>query len=181
MSSPAAFSRPQLASYSLLALPLAFAALPLYVLLPNLYARDFGMPLATLGAVLLAARAFDAFTDPLLGRLADRLGRDGLTVRMLGYLVEADHSGRPPLPGGMPESMQRILGYAQDLAILDARPQPLLLGRHLIALGMTPGPHFKVLLNAAYEAQLNALVAKSSLRTHVVECPPEDITKSFRR
>ena len=31
-----------------------------YVLLPNLYARDFGMPLATLGAVLLAARAFDA-------------------------------------------------------------------------------------------------------------------------
>ena len=74
MSSPAAFSRPQLASYSLLALPLAFAALPLYVLLPNLYARDFGMPLATLGAVLLAARAFDAFTDPLLGRLADRLG-----------------------------------------------------------------------------------------------------------
>jgi len=35
--------------------------------------------------------------------------------------------------------------------------------------------------SAAYEAQLNALVAKSSLRTHVVECPPEDITKSFRR
>ncbi|MGP1682670.1 MAG: MFS transporter, partial [Giesbergeria sp.] len=63
----------QLATYGLLGLPLAFAALPLYVLLPNLYARDFGMPLATLGAVLLAARAFDAFTDPLLGRLADRL------------------------------------------------------------------------------------------------------------
>ncbi|MGB4928238.1 MAG: MFS transporter, partial [Giesbergeria sp.] len=59
MSHSAAFSRRQLASYSLLALPLAFAALPLYVLLPNLYARDFGMPLATLGAVLLAARAFD--------------------------------------------------------------------------------------------------------------------------
>ena len=73
MSHPAEFSRRQLASYSLLALPLAFAALPLYVLLPNLYARDFGMPLATLGAVLLAARAFDAFTDPLLGRLADRV------------------------------------------------------------------------------------------------------------
>ncbi|MBW7832513.1 MAG: MFS transporter [Simplicispira suum] len=74
MSQPTAFSRRQLASYSLLALPLAFAALPLYVLLPNLYARDFGMPLATLGAVLLAARALDAFTDPLLGRLADKLG-----------------------------------------------------------------------------------------------------------
>ena len=60
-------------AYGLLGLPLAFVALPLYVLLPNHYAREFGMPLATLGAVLLAARLFDAFTDPLLGRWSDRL------------------------------------------------------------------------------------------------------------
>lgn len=60
-------------SYGLLGLPLAFVALPLYVLLPNHYAREFGMPLATLGAVLLLARLFDAFTDPLLGQLSDRL------------------------------------------------------------------------------------------------------------
>jgi GPH family glycoside/pentoside/hexuronide:cation symporter len=44
-------------------------ALPLYVVLPNHYAREFGVPLATLGAVLLAARLFDAFIDPLMGRL----------------------------------------------------------------------------------------------------------------
>jgi GPH family glycoside/pentoside/hexuronide:cation symporter len=31
------------------------------------------MPLATLGAVLLAARLFDAFIDPLIGRWCDRL------------------------------------------------------------------------------------------------------------
>ncbi len=54
-------------------LPLAFVALPLYVVLPNYYARDFGVPLATLGAVLLGARLFDAFIDPLLGRWSDRL------------------------------------------------------------------------------------------------------------
>ncbi len=54
-------------------LPLAFVALPLYVQLPNYYAREFGMPLATLGAVLLGARLFDAVIDPLLGRWADRL------------------------------------------------------------------------------------------------------------
>lgn len=71
------YSRVQLGAYGLLGLPMAFAALPLYVLLPNLYARDFGMPLALLGAVLLGARAFDALTDPLLGRLADRLAAHG--------------------------------------------------------------------------------------------------------
>jgi Na+/melibiose symporter-like transporter len=61
--------------YGLMGLPLAFVAFPLYVLLPNHYARTFGMPLATLGAVLLGARLFDAFIDPLLGRWGDRLFR----------------------------------------------------------------------------------------------------------
>ena len=60
-------------AYGLLGLPLAFAALPLYVLLPNHYAREYGMPLATVGAVLLAARLLDAATDPLLGRWSDHL------------------------------------------------------------------------------------------------------------
>jgi Na+/melibiose symporter-like transporter len=50
---------------------LAFVALPLYVHLSHHYAQ-LGVPLATLGAVLLAARAFDAVTDPLLGAWVDR-------------------------------------------------------------------------------------------------------------
>ncbi|MDP3373460.1 MAG: MFS transporter, partial [Hydrogenophaga sp.] len=45
--------------YGLLGLPLAFVALPLYVILPNHYAREFGAPLAALGAVLLGARLID--------------------------------------------------------------------------------------------------------------------------
>ncbi len=72
-------------AYGLLGLPLAFVALPLYVILPNHYAREFGVPLATLGAILLGARLFDAFIDPLLGRLSDRLfGRSARAVLMLG-------------------------------------------------------------------------------------------------
>ncbi|SEA26393.1 MFS transporter [Acidovorax soli] len=72
-------------AYGLLGLPLAFVALPLYVLLPNHYAREFGMPLATLGAVLLAARLFDAVSDPLLGRLSDHLfGRSVRAVLAVG-------------------------------------------------------------------------------------------------
>jgi glycoside/pentoside/hexuronide:cation symporter, GPH family len=69
----AAFSASNGWRYGLLGLPLAFVALPLYVILPNHYAREFGMPLATLGVVLLLARLFDAFIDPLLGRLSDKL------------------------------------------------------------------------------------------------------------
>jgi len=59
--------------YGLLGLPLAFCALPLYVLMPNMYAREWGVSLAALGAVLLAARLLDAVLDPWLGRICDRL------------------------------------------------------------------------------------------------------------
>ena len=59
-------------SYGALGLPLAFVALPLYVVLPAHYADQFGMPLAWLGALLLAVRAFDALLDPWIGRLCDR-------------------------------------------------------------------------------------------------------------
>jgi glycoside/pentoside/hexuronide:cation symporter, GPH family len=58
-------------AYGALGLPLAFVALPLYVVLPNHYASEFGIPLATLGALLLGARLLDAVADPLIGRWAD--------------------------------------------------------------------------------------------------------------
>lgn len=59
--------------YGLMGLPLAFVALPLYVLLPNHYAREFAVPLGALGGVLLGARLFDAVLDPWIGRWCDRL------------------------------------------------------------------------------------------------------------
>jgi glycoside/pentoside/hexuronide:cation symporter, GPH family len=59
-------------AYGALGLPLAFVALPLYVVLPNHYASAFGVPLAALGALLLGARLLDAVADPLIGRWADR-------------------------------------------------------------------------------------------------------------
>ncbi len=59
--------------YGAAGLPLAFVALPLYVVLPNHYASVFGVPLALLGIVLLAARLLDAVADPLIGRWADAL------------------------------------------------------------------------------------------------------------
>lgn len=74
--------------YGLLGLPLAFAALPLYVFVPNHYAREFGVSLAALGTVLLAARLLDAFIDPLIGRWVDRLFARS-TRAVLGFGVAA--------------------------------------------------------------------------------------------
>jgi Na+/melibiose symporter-like transporter len=70
-----ALTRGQLACYGALGMPLAMAALPLYVHLPKLYAGYLGMPLALVGAILLATRLADAATDPLLGWLSDRWAR----------------------------------------------------------------------------------------------------------
>jgi Na+/melibiose symporter-like transporter len=75
-------------AYGALGLPLAFVALPLYVVLPNHYASEFGIPLATLGALLLGARLLDAFADPWIGRLADRWFAHS-AARVLGVCVAA--------------------------------------------------------------------------------------------
>lgn len=62
-------------AYGLLGLPLAFAALPIYVHVPRFYAETAGMELALLGVILLGARLLDAGIDPWLGWLADRVSR----------------------------------------------------------------------------------------------------------
>ena len=62
-------------AYGALGLPLAFAALPIYVHLPRYYAETTGIELALLGLILLGARLFDALIDPWLGWLADRWPR----------------------------------------------------------------------------------------------------------
>jgi len=84
VDAPAPFGTRAGLRYGALGLPLAFLALPLYVLLPSYYAANFGMSLATLGIVLLATRALDAALDPLIGGAVDRVfahsTRTALTV-----------------------------------------------------------------------------------------------------
>lgn len=70
-------------AYGALGLPLAFAALPLYVHVPRYYAETVGMNLALLGSILLATRLLDALVDPWLGWLADRLPRRRLLLLAL--------------------------------------------------------------------------------------------------
>lgn len=98
------------------------------------------------------------FHDSAVRRLARRLAP--ATIEQLVTVMEADHLGRPPR--GSPETLQRIRQLqdaAQRLALRDAAPRPLLRGRHLQAAGLAPGPQFKPILDAAFEAQLDGAFA----------------------
>ncbi len=61
-----------LGAYGLLGMPLAMAALPLYVHLPKFYGDHLGVSLTALGLLLLALRVADGIVDPLLGAWSDR-------------------------------------------------------------------------------------------------------------
>ncbi|GAB3249372.1 MFS transporter [Chitinimonas naiadis] len=60
-----------LLAYAALGLPLAMAALPIYLAAPRLYGNELGLNLAWLGLVLLLTRFVDTVQDPWLGRLVD--------------------------------------------------------------------------------------------------------------
>ncbi len=75
-------------AYGLLGLPLAFAALPIYVHVPHFYAEVAGMELALLGAILLGTRLLDAGVDPWLGWLADRVSRPAMVaVALVPFVI----------------------------------------------------------------------------------------------
>ena len=65
--------------------------------------------------------------------------------------------GRPPLPGDPFSAGDWLLERAEALAVKDTAPQSIVMGRHLIEMGQTPGPHFKSILNKCYEAQLDGV------------------------
>ncbi|MDX5445608.1 MAG: MFS transporter [Zoogloeaceae bacterium] len=105
-------------AYGALGLPLAFAALPIYVHAPKLYAGDLGLSLAAVGGVLLLARVLDAVTDPLIGALSDRyadrrllilLALPLLAFGMLALLAPPSEAGAGWLAGAV---IAVTLGYS---------------------------------------------------------------------
>lgn len=58
--------------YAMLALPVAFAGLPLYIHAPDFYTQHLGLGLGAIGIILLVVRLFDAIQDPIIGYLSDR-------------------------------------------------------------------------------------------------------------
>ena len=87
-------------------------------------------------------------------RLAMRLAP--ASIAQLIRLMEADASGRPPLPPGLPEGAKRIQAAAEAHEVTDRPPKPLILGRHVLPyFDNRPGKHIGEVTAAAYEAQLD--------------------------
>lgn len=77
--SPSTIATRHLLAYAALGVPLAMAALPIYVLVPNFYTGTLGLELGLVGVILLLARSLDALQDPVLGYLSDRTRQRGGT------------------------------------------------------------------------------------------------------
>ena len=54
--------------------------------------------------------------------------------------------------------MDWFIERARSLGVEHKPPAPILLGRHLIALGVSPGPRMGEILRAVYELQLDGVV-----------------------
>jgi GPH family glycoside/pentoside/hexuronide:cation symporter len=72
--------------YSFLALPLAFAGLPLYMHAPDFYTRELGMSIGLIGIILLVIRLIDAFQDPLIGYLSDKYAKSRVNITVIGSI-----------------------------------------------------------------------------------------------
>lgn len=91
-------------------------------------------------------------SDRGVRRLARRLAPEN--VRSLLVVITADQFGRPPRPREISEGTRELERRATALQVQSSAPKAVLLGRHLIELGLKPGKNFGEILDAAYEAQL---------------------------
>jgi len=126
----------------------------------NAFLDRIGCPIALQDLVVpLVANhlihAVDQVNPRLVRRLALRLGES--SVKHLVHLIEADVSGRPPLPPRLPDNAKKILELASGMKIDRNAPKPILLGRHLIELGHEPAPWFGKVLKQCFEAQLDGV------------------------
>jgi tRNA nucleotidyltransferase (CCA-adding enzyme) len=91
-------------------------------------------------------------TTKSVRRLATRLAP--ASIKELLWVIQADHSARPPLCGGMPESARALRDIAEALRVESEPPAPMVMGRQLIAWGLKPSREFRPILDRAFQMQL---------------------------
>jgi tRNA nucleotidyltransferase (CCA-adding enzyme) len=90
--------------------------------------------------------------DGAFRRLAQKVD-----LELLARLAKADCLGREPGRFDC-TAMDWFLERARALGVEHRPPPPILLGRHLLALGLQPGPRVGEILKAVYEQQLDGTV-----------------------
>lgn len=100
----------------------------------------------------------DEISDGAFRRLARRCELD-----LLYRVARADSLGRnaewiPRERWFTADAQEWFIKRARELAVEEKPPAPLLMGRHLIEMGLNPSPHFKRILDAVYELQLEGKV-----------------------
>lgn len=103
-------------------------------------------------------KAKEPVGDGAFRRLARKVETD-----LLYRVAKADSLGRNPdwLPAEKrfgSEAQEWFIEKVRSLQIEKKAPDAILMGRHLIGLGMTPGPKFKEVLDAVYEMQMDGEV-----------------------
>jgi tRNA nucleotidyltransferase (CCA-adding enzyme) len=78
-------------------------------------------------------------------------------LELLARLAKSDCLGRKPGDFDC-SAMDWFLERARSLGVEHKPPAPILLGRHLLTLGLTPGPRVGEILKAVYEQQLDGTV-----------------------
>jgi len=92
--------------------------------------------------------------DAAIRRLSVAAGRLDRLLRV----AAADDAGRGTAPR-TPEALRWLTAQAERLRVKESAPKPLVMGRHLIALGFKPGPRFSEMLAAAFNAQIEGKFA----------------------
>jgi tRNA nucleotidyltransferase (CCA-adding enzyme) len=95
---------------------------------------------------------------PAVRRLAHRLAQKGTDVPTLCLVAEADANGRttPRVLNGEPyESGPWLISKLVEFTVQKEGPKPILMGRHLIAMGVKPGPDMGRILSEGFAAQLD--------------------------
>lgn len=94
----------------------------------------------------------DKVGDGAFRRLAQKVN-----LELLARLAKADCLGREPGTFNC-QAMDWFLERARSLGVEHRPPTPILLGRHLLPLGLKPGPRMGEILKAVYEQQLDGRV-----------------------
>lgn len=81
-------------------------------------------------------------------------------IQRLAYLAWYDTAGRPPRKPNN-EVFKWTLKQAKRLKITKNPPKPLLLGRHLLQLGYTPGTFMGIVLKTIYKRQIENEITTS--------------------